>query len=86
MRAREKVEVKQRRADRGMYFYREGIEGRVEQWVKWSFNIPPKNEKGESLKYPDTNQPQGAWITIEKERLLRKYEVTEDGQSQAVDA
>ncbi len=74
-----KMEVKRRLADRGVQTLGQGISGRIEQWVKWSFVL-------QDQALPDLTKPTGSWVTVEKTRQLRKYEVTQNGAVNAVDA
>ena len=86
MRAGKNLEIKQRKIDAGMQVLKDGSQGRVEQWVKWSFSIPEKNEKGEMLMVPDISSPEGSWTVVQKRRLLRKFEVKVGDIIEAVDA
>lgn len=57
LRAKDKIEVKQRRGDMGVEPFRDGISGCLEQWVKWSFPLLKVNEKGNEVKPPDIALP-----------------------------
>lgn len=70
-----KVEVKRLHADLGVRTWPNGVEGRVEQWVKWSFVLAEKNDRGEVIARPDITAPAGSWLVVEKWRQLRKFEV-----------
>ncbi len=86
LRASDKIEVKQRRVDRGVEQLRDDVSGRLEQWVKWSFPLLKVDEKGNEVKPPDIALPSGSWITVEKRRLLRKFEIKPDGTVAAASA
>ena len=86
LRAGKKIEVKQRQSSTGAQTLRAGIEGGIEQWVKWSFDLMAKNDKGEPIKSPHEIAPPGYWTIIKKRRLLRKFEVNAAEKVAAVDA
>lgn len=86
LRAKDRIEVKQRRVDLGVEQLRDDISGRLEQWVKWSFPLLKVDDKGNEVKPPDVALPPGSWITVKKRRLLRKFEVRPDGAVTAVSA
>lgn len=85
LRAGTKLEVKQRQIDADMKQLWNGVEGRLEQWVKWSFDTPVKDEKGEHIMYPDISLPEGCWIGVKKRRLVRKFAINADNMTLAVD-
>jgi hypothetical protein len=84
VRAGKRVEVKRRHVDVGLRTWPGGVEGRVEQWVKWSFALADKNEKGEKIEGPDVYKPAGSWLVVEKQRQLRKFEVKGDAVAAVV--
>ena len=64
-----RFEVKRRDIDMGLVPLGDRVAGRLALWRKWSFKL-----EGDSGK----KAPDGYWITIEKERYLRKYEIVND--------
>lgn len=77
LRAGKKIEVKQRLSSSGVQTLRAGIEGGVEQWVKWSFDLMARNDEIASPGY---------WTVIKKRRLLRKFAVIAAEKVTVVDA
>lgn len=76
-----KLQIKQRKAELGFQRWRDDVEGRVEEWVKWSFTLDNNNRE-----FPDLSTPDGAWVSVKKSRWLKKYEVTMKDEVKAVDA
>lgn len=72
-----RIEVKRRLAQRGVHTLGDGIAGRIEQWVKWSFVL----EKAQPV---DLTKPVGSWVTVEKHRQLKKYEVHQNDEVRLV--
>ncbi len=66
----DKIEIKQRLADRGICVLGTEAEGRIEQWAKWSFVLGP-----ESANSPDTPLLERHWINVQKTRRSRKLAV-----------
>jgi hypothetical protein len=84
LRNQQKFEIKKRIADFGIKALDTGegrTEGRVEQWVKWSFSLEA-NSQGQ----PDTSELNGFWVVVCKLRRQIKYKVAEDGSVEAIDA
>lgn len=53
----------------------------MEQWVKWSFALDK-----EDIKPPDISTPAGCWITVQKWRLTRKFEIKAEDKVEAINA
>lgn len=77
----DKIEIKRRQQDFGLKTLHSGIVGRVEHWIRWSFNIDT-NDPGVG----DPTRPRGAWIPVSKARDTRTYSVRPDGVIQEVAA
>ena len=86
LRAGKKIEVKQRQSSTGVQTLRAGIEGGIEQWVKWSFDLMATDDKGEPIRSPHEIAPPGYWTIIKKRRLLRKFAVIAAEKVITVDA
>ena len=70
VRADTSLEIKQRTSEDGIR--RMGpLEGYVEGWAKWAFALDPAPTIPPP---PDISRPAGAWVKIEKQRFLQKYE------------
>ena len=70
----DKLEIKRREQDFGLSTFHGGIEGRVEQWIRWSFNLDASN--------PGTGnptRPPGAWISVSKARDTLTFRARSDG-------
>ena len=76
-----RLEIKQRYCQQGVVRFHEHVTGVVEHWRKWSFLL---TETGGGLA--DTLTPLSSWIGVQKERRLRKYQLTEDGRLVAIPA
>jgi hypothetical protein len=70
LRKGERIEIKERLHDQGMQVLRADVEGRVEQWVKWSFLLSLQNTNS-----PNTSLLGDAWTVVQKVRRTRKLEV-----------
>jgi hypothetical protein len=66
----QRIEIKQRIEVQAPEMFRPGIEGRLERWIKWSCAL------GE--KHSPMPAEEDHWLPVKKERLLKKFEVTED--------
>jgi hypothetical protein len=86
VRAGQRLEVKRRRVDAGVHKWRDGIAGRVEQWVKWSFVLTEQDEQGNRFEPPDVSMPPGHWIVVNKQRQLRKFAVGPGDRVEAIAA
>jgi hypothetical protein len=64
------LEVKLRQAELGVQDFDIGWQGRVEQWVKWSADSSPPVEA-----MSEASTAQGTWISVQKARSQRQYEV-----------
>jgi hypothetical protein len=84
VRAGKRVEIKRRHIDVGLRTWPGGVEGRVEQWLKWSFALAEKDDKGETIAGPDISAPAGSWLIVDKLRHLRKFEVKAGDKVEAV--
>jgi hypothetical protein len=56
----------------GLHSFSDRVSGRMTTWRKWSFPLGNADEFLESTKEP--------WIRIGKDRLVRKFKVTEHNQ------
>lgn len=74
-----KIEVKKRILDQGMQTLADGSAGQVEQRFKWSFKAADQKDIMKEMTQSD-----GQWISVGKERWLRKYAVNEEGSVQFV--
>lgn len=71
LRAATSLEIKQRTSENGIR--RKGpLEGYVEGWAKWAFALDPAPTVPPPP--PDISRPPRAWVEIEKQRFLQKYE------------
>ena len=77
----DKVEIKRRQQDSGLTTLHSGIVGRVEHWIRWSFNIDANNPG-----VGDPTRPPGAWVLVGKTRDSRTFTVQPDGSIQEVAA
>lgn len=75
----DKVEIKRRQHDFGLTTLQNGIVGRVELWIRWSFRIDA-NDPGVG----DPTRPPGAWIRVGKTRDTRTFMIQADGVVQEV--
>jgi hypothetical protein len=80
VRAGTKVEVKLRQQDFGLAHIHERVEGRIEYWTKWSFDIDNLG-----LGAANLIDPPGAWVAVEKTRRSRQFEVASNGSVMAAD-
>ncbi|MDB9312287.1 hypothetical protein PN462_04160 [Spirulina sp. CS-785/01] len=74
-----RIEVKHRTQQYGLIPFSEQVQGNVEEWQKWSFNLtetPPPLVEVEN--WPNW------WPGVRKERKLRKFQVTRAQQVQEV--
>lgn len=72
-----KLEVKARVSGPGPFAVADGVRGRTDQWVKWSFASEGlQTLTGDLLR-------SGRWVGVRKERYLRKYSV-DSGQVEEV--
>ncbi len=78
LRAGKNVEVKRCLARLGATKAWPSSEGLLEKWVKWSF---PLDSNG---VLPDVAQPEGNWVTVEKDRWQRKFQI-QAGVTEEVD-
>ena len=76
-----RLEIKQRHRQQGVVRFHERVTGLVERWRKWSFLV---NEAGAGLA--DASMLTFFWIGVRKERRLRKYQLTDDGELVAIPA
>jgi hypothetical protein len=70
-----RIEVKQRQRGLGLVRFQEGVAGRVEAWVKWSFALA-----GEDAGLAGALEPASSWIAVEKTRTLRLFQVVGEGR------
>jgi len=70
LRKDERIEIKERLRDNGIQALSPEVEGRIEQWVKWSFLLNP-----EEANLPDTSPLEDGWIDVQKTRRSRKLAV-----------
>ena len=68
-----RIEIKSRFDDYGNIKFNEQIEGRVEHWQKWSFNIEETD-----LNYRNVLETTSSWIGITKERKLCRYQISDN--------
>lgn len=68
-----RLEVKQRVQDHHLQPLSAKICGHVERWQKWSFRLHPDDPESAHLPLS-----QGQWIAVQKTRLLKTFEVTDD--------
>ena len=76
-----RLEVKQRCRQYGVVRFHERVVGRVEHWRKWSFALARADGGLAGLAVPAP-----AWVEVRKERRLRTYRLTGDGEVVAVRA
>jgi hypothetical protein len=70
LRKGERIEIKERLHDRGIQAFSAEVQGRVEQWVKWSFMLG-----AEDRNPPNISLPVDAWTDVQKKRKSRKFAV-----------
>jgi hypothetical protein len=70
-----RIEIKNRFRDYGIVLINRQIEGKVECWYKWSFEIIQTDSIYQ--KVLNSNSP---WVSVKKERKLCKYKITKDKQ------
>ncbi|NJO39861.1 MAG: hypothetical protein HC769_22955 [Cyanobacteria bacterium CRU_2_1] len=76
-----KIEIKKRMSHRGVQKLSKRSKGRVEKWVKWSFETNSKNQE-----LPDILTPETAWIAVKKTRQQQVYEVATNGDVRAIES
>ena len=74
-----RLEIKQRLGDLGVVQISDRVEGLVEYWMKWSFEVA---ENEDYLSYLDLSGPN--WTSVHKRRKLRRYQMSKNGQVLAV--
>ncbi|MBL7128953.1 MAG: hypothetical protein ISS16_08210 [Ignavibacteria bacterium] len=70
-----RLEIKNCFRDYSIVLFNRQVEGKVEFWHKWSFEINQTDSNYQ--KVLDSNN---SWITVKKERTLCKYKITKDEQ------
>ena len=70
-----RIEMKNRFRDYGIVLFNRQVEGKVECWHKWSFEINQTDSNYQ--KALDSNT---SWVSVKKERKLCKYKITKDKQ------
>ena len=73
-----KVEVKQLHQRHGVVRLHERVTGMMEHWRKWSFLIAQPGALADALS------PASSWVSVRKERELRKYQVTDSAAVKAI--
>lgn len=68
-----KIEAKQRTSESGVQAFGDRLQGRLEQWVKWSLPIGV----GQILLRNELTQ--AAWIAVQKRRRQKRYVLTDQG-------
>jgi hypothetical protein len=68
-----RIEIKSCSNDYGNVKFNKQIEGRVEHWQKWSFNIEETD-----LNYRDVLEAASSWIGVTKERKLCRYRICDN--------
>ncbi len=69
------LEIKRLRRELGLVHVHAGVSGVLEEWHKWRFTLGPDDAND-----PGGERPTSPWIAVAKERLSRRYEVTDSGQ------
>ncbi len=69
-----RLEIKQLASQYGLVQLHRQVNGQVEKWRKWGFELGPNQFDPDviSLNYP-------FWIRVQKERQLRSYQITPNG-------
>lgn len=75
-----KLELKQRQRQNGVIHFHERVAGIVEHWCKWGFGLAELDPD-----LCDLSAATPAWIGVYKERILRKYQITEAGKAMVAD-
>jgi hypothetical protein len=73
-----KVEVKQLHQRHSAVRLHERVTGVMEHWRKWSFLVAQPGAVTDALS------PASSWVSVRKERELRKYEVTDSAAVKAI--
>lgn len=73
------LEIKQRYSSHGPVHFGRSMQGIVEQWVKWRFPLDDSTDPVQTIL--TGQQP---WLAIDKERLLKFYQVDGQGLVQTV--
>ena len=71
-----RIEIKQRHNVLGKHTFHPLVSGIVESWGKWSFQI---NSQASAVETSS-----GTWIQVTKERMIRRYQVTPDGNIRSI--
>jgi hypothetical protein len=70
-----RLEIKQRLGSLGVVQISDHVEGLVEYWMKWSFEVAENEDYLSYLDLPGSN-----WTSVHKRRKLRRYQLRENGQ------
>ncbi len=75
-----KIEVKKLHQGHGAVRLHERVMGVMEHWRKWSFLVAQSRAVGEAQPggLADALAPPSAWIAVQKDRELLKYQVDDD--------
>jgi hypothetical protein len=69
------LEIKQRLESWGNLQFKDHVQGLVEHWVKWSFELAGSTELPAGFVRRESN-----WAEVHKLRKLRRYQLKDDGQ------
>ena len=69
------LEIKRLHRELGLVHVHAGVSGVLEEWHKWRFPVGEDDATD-----PGGERPASPWIAVAKERLSRRYEVTDSGQ------
>lgn len=70
-----RLEIKQRQESWGILQLNDPVQGLVEHWIKWSFEIAGSADLPAGLVRPESN-----WADVQKLRKLRRYQLKNNGQ------
>jgi hypothetical protein len=70
-----RLEIKQRQESWGILQLKNHVQGLVEHWIKWSFEITGGEDLPAGFERPESN-----WASVHKVRKLRRYQLKDDGQ------
>jgi hypothetical protein len=76
-----RIEVKQRYHKHGVVRFHKRIAGLVEHWRKWSFELAERSNYPAGMAIPASS-----WVEVEKERIIRRYRITNQGNMEVVSA
>jgi hypothetical protein len=76
-----RIEIKIRTTVYGNVTFNNGVEGRMEGWRKWSFELADDNSKATAIGDADLS-----WVSIEKERILKRFLSDDQGRTIPVPA